>query len=288
MPNPARNSAVLTLQCPERKGVVAAVAGFIYRNNGDIIQADEHQDLDRKLFLMRVEWENSEFAFPLEQFAKHFQPVVSEYGMEYNVAHTGERPRVAIFVSKSGHCLADLLYRHQIGELACDIPLVIGNHEDQRKLAEFYQIPFHHIPVSKETREQAEAAQVKLLAEQRIDLIILARYMQILSTGFIERFPHRIINIHHSFLPAFIGAKPYHRSYERGVKLVGATSHYVTEVLDEGPIIDQDIVRISHRDTLDDMIRKGSDIEKVVLSRAVRWHLENRVIVYGNKTVVFA
>ncbi|HUQ50470.1 MAG TPA: formyltetrahydrofolate deformylase, partial [Terriglobales bacterium] len=198
------------------------------------------------------------------------------------------RPRVAIMVSKSGHCLADLLYRQQMGELNCEIPLVVSNHEDNRRLAEFYEKPYHFVPVKKEAREEAERKVIELIETNRIELIVLARYMQILSSDFIRRYPNRVINIHHSFLPAFIGAKPYHRSFERGVKLVGATSHYVTEVLDEGPIIDQDIIRISHRDTLEDLIRKGGDVEKIVLSRAVRWHLENRVVAYGNKTAVFA
>ena len=285
----AANSAVLLLQCPERKGVVAAVANFIYSQNGSISHADEHQDPDLGLFMMRVEWALEDFKLPIEHFAHHFEPIAREFQMQYRIARSSDRPRVAIFVSKSGHCLADLLYRQQIGELPCEIPLVISNHQDNRSLVEFYKIPFIFMPFEKDRREQIEQDQFRILAEHKIDLIVLARYMQILSDEFISRYPNRIINIHHSFLPAFIGAKPYHRSYERGVKLVGATSHYVTEVLDEGPIIEQDIIRISHRDSLEDMIRKGGDVERVVLSRAVLWHLENRVIVYGDrKTAVFA
>ena len=279
---------ILLLACPERKGVVAAVANFIYENNGNIVKADEHQDPDLRLFMMRVEWEMGGFDFPLTQFASRFAGVAAEFQMKYRVAASSTRPRVAIFVSKSGHCLADLLYRHQIGELRCEIPLVISNHEDTRRLAEFYERPFHLVKMTKDNREQAEQEHLQLLDENKIELVVLARYMQILSDRFIQAFPDKIINIHHSFLPAFIGAKPYHRSYERGVKLIGATSHYVTAVLDEGPIIEQDIARISHRDSLEDMMRKGGDIEKIVLSRAVRWHVENRVLVYGNKTVVFA
>jgi formyltetrahydrofolate deformylase len=283
------NSAILLLQCPERKGVVAAIANFIYSQNGSIAHADEHRDTEAGVYMMRLEWALDDFKLPIEHFARHFEPTAQQFDMKWRIAESNYRPRVAIFVSKSGHCLADLLYRHQIGELPCDIPLVISNHEDNRALVEFYKIPFIYMPFAKDKREQIEQEQFRLLAEHKIELIVLARYMQILSNQFIARYPNRIINIHHSFLPAFIGAKPYHRSYERGVKLVGATSHYVTEVLDEGPIIEQDIIRISHRDTLEDMIRKGGDVERVVLSRAVLWHLENRVIVYGDrKTAVFA
>jgi len=268
--------------------VVAALANFIYAHKGDILHADQHRDPEQNLFLMRLEWTLSGFTLPLADFAAKFQPVAADFQMEWKVAASAARPRVAIMVSKSGHCLADLLYRHQIGELPCEVPLVISNHDDQRKLAEFYGRKYCHVPVTKDNKDAAEREVIALIEDHQIDLIVLARYMQILSKDFIARYPNRVINIHHSFLPAFIGAKPYHRSYERGVKIVGATAHYVTEVLDEGPIIDQDIVRISHRDSLEDMIRKGSDIEKVVLSRAVGWHLENRVVVYGNKTAVFA
>jgi len=285
----ANHSAVLLLQCPERKGVVAAIANFLYQNDGNILQTDEYSDPELDLFMMRVEWEVTGFRFPVEQFAQHFGPLAKEFSMQWTVHLTSYRPRAAIMVSRSGHCLADLLYRHHIGELPCEIPVVISNHEDQRELAEFYKIPFHQVRVAIDAKDQAEREVLALLEAQRIELVVLARYMQILSQEFISRYPNRIINIHHSFLPAFVGAKPYHRSFERGVKLIGATSHYVTEVLDEGPIIEQDITRISHRDSLEDMMRKGGDMERVVLSRAVRWHVENRVLVYGRKkTVVFA
>jgi formyltetrahydrofolate deformylase len=282
------DTGVLLLQCPERKGVVAAVATFIYQHNGNIVRADEHQDPDVKLYFMRVEWDLNDFRLGLEDFRRLFAPVAREFGMEWRVTRSSYRPKVAIFVSKSGHCLADLLYRHQIGELRCEIPLVIGNHGDLRKLTEFYGIPFHEIRVDAGDKTTAERASLDLLSKSDIELVVLARYMQILSGSFIGLFPDRMINVHHSFLPAFVGAKPYHRSYERGVKLVGATSHYVTEVLDEGPIIEQDIVRVTHRDSLSDLIRKGGDAERAVLTRAVRWHIENRVMVYGNKTVVFS
>src|SRR5579864_1389722 len=208
--------------------------------------------------------------------------------MSWRVARSSYRPKVAILVSKAGHCLADLLFRHQIGELSCDIQLVISNHADLRKLTEFYGIPYHEIPVNAESKGSAEQAQLALLTQHDIELVVLARYMQVLSDAFIARYPCQMINVHHSFLPAFIGARPYHRSYERGVKLVGATAHYVTTVLDEGPIIEQDIVRITHRDSLPDLVRKGGDAERAVLTRAVRWHIENRILVSGNKTVVFA
>lgn len=281
------DTGVLVLRCPERKGVVAAVAGFIYQHDGNIVRADEHQDPDLRLYFMRLEWELGDFTLPLERFGERFTAIAEQFGMEWRVSRSSSRPRVAIFVSKAGHCLADLLYRHQIGELCCEIPLVIANHPDLRTLTEFYGIPFHEIRVDPSEKEDAERRAFALLEQHRIELVVLARYMQILSGGFIARYPHRMINVHHSFLPAFVGAKPYHRSHERGVKLIGATSHYVTDVLDEGPIIEQDIVRVTHRDSLRDLIRKGGDAERAVLARAVRWHIENRIMVYGNKTVVF-
>lgn len=282
-----KNSAILLISCPDRKGLVAAIGDFIYRHNANILHADQHQDNVLGLFLMRVEWDLSDFSLDMKEFAKHFAPVAERFGMEWRVALSSHRPRVAIFVSRFDHCLADLLNRHHSGELACEIELVISNHPDARALAEFYRIPFHHIAVSKENKAEAERAALALLREKDVEFIVLARYMQILSTDFIRHYPHRIINIHHSFLPAFVGGKPYHQAFERGVKLIGATSHYVTEVLDDGPIIEQDVVRISHRDSLDDLIQKGRDLEKLVLSRAVRWHIENRILLYANKTVVF-
>jgi formyltetrahydrofolate deformylase len=284
---PKRDTAVLLVTCPDRKGVVASIAEFIYRHNGNILHADEHGDGDTNLFLMRVEWDMAGFTIATDDFAQHFAPLAKQFEMQWQLATSAVRPRVAIMVSRLDHCLADLLYRRKIGELACEFPLIISNHPDAQALAGFYGVPFHHIPVPADEKCAAEQKQLELLRHHRVDLVVLARYMQILSTDFITAFPGRIINIHHSFLPAFIGAKPYHRSYERGVKLVGATSHYVTEVLDEGPIIEQDTIRVSHRDTLEDLIQKGRDLEKVVLSRAVRWHTENRILLYGNKTAIF-
>lgn len=282
-----KNTAILLISCPDRKGLVAGIADFLYRHNANILHADQHQDSELGLFLMRVEWELHDFDLEIDQFEQHFAPIAEKFQMQWRLAQSASRPRVAIFVSRYDHCLVDLLYRHQAGELHCDIPLIIGNHDDTRWIADSYGIPFQHIPVHKDSKAEAEKDQLALLRHHHIDLIVLARYMQVLSADFIRHYPNRIINIHHSFLPAFLGAKPYHRAFERGVKLIGATSHYVTEVLDDGPIIEQDVARISHRDAIDDLIQKGRDLEKMVLSRGVRWHIENRILLYANKTVIF-
>jgi len=282
-----KNSAILLISCPDRKGEVATIADFIYRHNGNILHADEHGDEESGLFLMRVEFDPRDFDFDLGDFEKYFSPIAESFAMKWRLAQSSQRPRMVILVSKYDHCLVDLLYRHQSGELACEIPLIISNHTDNQPLAQFYKIPYAVVPVTKEDKTQAEGRVHALLAEHKPDFLVLARYMQILSNDFVHRYPQRIINIHHSFLPAFIGARPYHQAFERGVKLIGATSHYVTEELDDGPIIEQDVVRVSHRDTVEDLVRKGRDLEKIVLSRAVRLHVENRVLLYGNKTVVF-
>lgn len=282
-----KNTATLLITCPDQKGIVAAIADFLYRQNANILHADQHQDAENNLFLMRVEWDLSDTAITSEDFGRQFAPIAERFKMQWQLKLSQKRTRMAIMVSQYDHCLVDLLHRHQSGELACDIPLIISNHRDTERLAGFYGIPFHHIEVTKENKAEAEAKQFALFDKYEIDLIVLARYMQILSPDFVKRYPQRIINIHHSFLPAFIGARPYHRAYERGVKLIGATSHYVTEVLDEGPIIEQDIARISHRDQVEDLIQKGRDLERIVLSRAVRWHIENRILPYANKTVIF-
>jgi len=282
-----KNSAILLISCPDRKGEVATIADFVYRHNGNILHADEHGDEESGLFLMRVEFDPKDFDIDLADFGKHFTPIAETFAMNWRLAQSSQRPRMIIFVSKYDHCLVDLLYRHQSGELACEIPLIISNHPDTQPIADFYKVPFTVIPVTKENKAEAEAQTNALLAKHRPDFIVLARYMQILSNEFVNQYPRRIINIHHSFLPAFIGGRPYHQAAERGVKLIGATSHYVTQALDDGPIIEQDVVRVSHRDTVEDLIRKGRDLEKIVLSRAVRLHIENRVLVYGNKTVVF-
>lgn len=282
-----KNSATLLLSCPDRKGLVATISDFVFRHNGNIIHANEHADEGSNLFLMRVEFDPSGFDVPLAEFPKHFAAIADKYEINWRLAQSSYHPKMAVLVSKYDHCLVDLLYRHKSGELACEIPLIISNHPDNKPIADFYKIPYSTVPVSKENKQEAEQRIFDLLRQHQPDFVVLARYMQILPARFLAEYPQRIINIHHSVLPAFVGAKPYHQAFERGVKLIGATSHYVTEVLDDGPIIEQDVVRISHSDSLDDLLRKGRDLEKVVLSRAVRWHIENRILVYGNKTVVF-
>ena len=285
--HPKASSAVLLISCPDRSGIMAETFSFLARHNGNVIQADNFGDPEQNVFLMRVEWDLRQFDIDMRDFSAQFARLAERFQMQWRVALSSYRPRMAILVSRQVHCLADLLHRHEVGELACEVPMVVSNHPDAQRLAEFYGIEFHHIALEKDRKAEAEGAILDLLREQNVDFIVLARYMQVLTNDFVGHYPNRIINIHHSFLPAFVGAKPYHRAFERGVKLVGATAHYVTEVLDEGPIIEQDTVRVSHRDTLDDLLQKGRDLEKVVLSRAVRWHVENRVLLYGNKTTVF-
>jgi len=282
-----KNTATLLITCPDAKGIVAAIAEFLHQHNANILHADQHQDAENNLFLMRVEWDLAGFNLDETHFNQAFAVIADKFSMQWQLKLSQHKARVAIMVSQYDHCLADLLHRHKSGELACEIPLVISNHRDTEKLVQFYGVDFHYIAVTKDNKAAAEAAQFELFDQYNIDLIVLARYMQILSPDFVSRYPQRIINIHHSFLPAFIGARPYHRAFERGVKLIGATGHYVTEVLDEGPIIEQGIERISHRDQVEDLIQKGRDLERVVLSKAVRWHIENRILLYANKTVIF-
>jgi formyltetrahydrofolate deformylase len=282
-----KNSAILLVQCPDRKGLDATIAEFIYRYDGNILHFEQHQAGEEHYYLARVEWDLDGFRLDLRDFDRTFGPIAHKFGMNWCIALGNYRPRVAIFVSKYDHCLVDLLYRQRNGELACEIPLIISNHVEAKRHADFHGVPFHHILVSKENKQEAEAQQLELLQINKIDVAVLARYMQVLSTDFIVQFPLPIINIHHSFLPAFVGGRPHHQAYERGVKLIGATAHYVTEVLDDGPIIDQGVTRISHRDSLEDLVEKGRDLEKVVLSRAVRWHIENRILLYNNKTIIF-
>jgi formyltetrahydrofolate deformylase len=286
--NEKMSTAVLLLSAPSgfaRKGVVAAVSQFLIAHNGGVLHCDDHLDSSRDLFLSRLEWDLDGFDIPISDFEHHFKPLVERYLINYHLALTDYRPKMAILVSAYDHCLADLLYRHDTGELRCDIVRIISNHTTAKRLADFYQIPFHLL-TNPDDKHESEQEMLELLG-QEVDLIVLARYMQILRPEFVAQYLLRMINIHHSFLPAFVGAKPYHQAFSRGVKLIGATSHYVTAGLDEGPIIEQDVVRVSHRDTVEDMLYKGRDLEKVVLSRAVRWHLENRILVYQNKTVVF-
>jgi formyltetrahydrofolate deformylase len=284
-----KHTAVLLLSTPvpiARKGAVAAITQFLVTHNGSILHADDHVDSERGVFLSRLEWDLEGFNIPITDFAEWFKPLTEQYSINYHLAPTDYRSKVVILVSGYDHCLADLLYRYKSGELACDLVVIISNHPTAKPLADFYGVPFHLLsnPQDKRASEQ----EMLELIGQEVDLIVLARYMQILGPDFVAQYLLRMINVHHSFLPAFVGARPYRQAFDRGVKLIGATSHYVTATLDEGPIIEQDVVRVSHRDTVEDMLRKGRDLEKVVLARAVRWHLEHRVLVYQNKTVVFS
>jgi formyltetrahydrofolate deformylase len=323
-----KDSAVLLIDCPDRKGLVARVANLLYQWGANILHADQHQDHDLGLFFMRVEWalnapsngaadraataptgdpaapapgENGAAAAPqtgltpqagperfdLEGFKTAFAPLAAELGMRWQLTSGARQTRVALFCSQYLHCVADLLDRWRSRELPCEIPLIVSNHRAVEGLAGFYGIPFEFVPVTSAMRAQAEARQLELLARHEVELVVLARYMQILSPSFVGNYPASIINVHHSFLPAFTGARPYHAAHARGVKLIGATSHYVTDLLDDGPIIEQDVARISHRDQVEDLVARGRDLERVVLSRAVRWHLDRRILCYGNKTVVF-
>lgn len=282
-----KESAILLVECPDQKGLDAAIADFIFRHDGNILHFEQHQAGEERFYLARVEWDLNGFKLNLKDFPREFSAIADKFSMHWRLAVSTHRPRVAIFVSKFDHCLVDLLYRQRNGELACEIATIVSNHLDAKRHADFYGIAYHHIPVTKESKQEAEACELALLRENNIDLIVLARYMQVLSGDFIARYPQQIINIHHSFLPAFIGGKPHQQAYDSGVKLVGATAHYVTEILDEGPIIEQGVTRITHRDGLEDLVEKGRDLEKVVLSKAVRWHIENRILLYANKTVIF-
>ncbi|MBD1892464.1 formyltetrahydrofolate deformylase [Coleofasciculus sp. FACHB-SPT9] len=279
-------TATLLVSCPDRRGLVAKIANFIYANGGNIIHADQHTDFAAGLFLTRIEWQLEDFNLPRELIGPAFNAIAQPLQANWQLHFSDTVPRIAIWVSKQDHCLFDLIWRHRAKEFSAEIPLIISNHPDLQDVAAQFGIDYHHIPITKETKSQQEAKQLELLRQYNIDLVVLAKYMQVVSPDFISQFP-QIINIHHSFLPAFVGANPYHKAYERGVKIIGATAHYVTADLDAGPIIEQDVVRVSHRDEVDDLIRKGKDLERVVLARAVRSHLRNRVLVYGNRTVVF-
>ncbi len=279
--------AILLISCPDRKGLVARISDFVFKNNGNILHADEHIDDEVGLFLMRIEWDLAGFNVAREAIRTALDPLAHELAFDWRLHFSDERPRVAIFVSRYDHCLQDLLYRWRAGELVADFSLVISNHPELRSLVESYGMEYLVFPVTSETKGAQEEAVRAELARRKINLVVLARYMQILTEDFVQQYPNLIINIHHSFLPAFAGPSPYHQAYRRGVKLIGATSHYVTADLDGGPIISQDAVRISHPDSVQDLIRKGRDLERVVLAQAVRAHLEHRVLVYSNKTAVF-
>jgi formyltetrahydrofolate deformylase len=279
-------TATLLISCPDQRGLVAKIANFIYANGGNIIHADQHTDFAAGLFLTRIEWQLDGFNLPRELIGPAFNAIAQPLKANWELHFSDTVPRIALWVSKQDHCLYDLIWRHRAKEFAAEIPLIISNHPDLKVVAEQFKIDYHHIPISKDNKAEQEVKQLELLRQYNIDLVVLAKYMQIVSADFIAKFP-QIINIHHSFLPAFVGANPYHRAFERGVKIIGATAHYATADLDAGPIIEQDVVRVSHRDEVDDLIRKGKDLERVVLARAVRLHLQNRVLVYGNRTVVF-
>lgn len=280
-------TATLLVSCPDQKGLVAKLANFIYANGGNIVHADQHTDFAAGLFLSRIEWQLDGFYLPRDVIAPAFSAIAQPLNATWQLHFSDTMPRIAIWVSRQDHCLLDLLWRQRAGELAAEIPLVISNHPDLESIAEQFGIDYHCLPITPANKAEQEAQQLALLRDYQIDLVVLAKYMQVLRPEFIDQFS-QIINIHHSFLPAFAGAKPYQRASERGVKIIGATAHYVTADLDEGPIIEQDVVRVSHRDATPDLIRKGKDLERIVLARAVRLHLQNRVLVYGNRTVVFA
>lgn len=279
-------TATLLISCADRPGLVAKFANFIYANGGNIIHADQHTDFSTSLFLNRLEWQLEGFNLPREAIATSFTAIAKPLNAQWQLHFSDTIPRIAIWVTKQDHCLLDLLWRWQAQELKAEIPLIISNHTALEAIAKQFDIDFYYFPITKENKAEQEAKELELLRQYDIKLVILAKYMQILSPDLIAQFP-QIINIHHSFLPAFAGAKPYHRAHARGVKIIGATAHYVTEDLDEGPIIEQEVVHVSHRDTIADFIRKGKDLERLVLSRAVRLHLENRVLTYDNRTVVF-
>ena len=277
--------ASLLISSPDRKGLVAAISTFLYERGANIIDADQHQDRQLGLFFMRLTWELADFSVDEARFRREFEPLASQLQLTWDLAFPARRPRVAIFVSRDLHCLVDLLHRQQAGEIACEIPLIISNHPDAAAIAGHYEIPF--IQEGDEARQLELLARPEVDAVDEVDLVVLARYMQILSPRFVAAWKGRIINVHHSFLPAFTGARPYHAALHRGVKIIGATAHYVTEELDQGPIIEQEVMRVSHRDQLEDLIQKGRDLERLVLARAVRWHLERRILLYANKTVIF-
>jgi len=282
-----RYTATLLMKCPDRKGLVREVADFVARHNGNVLHADHHVDFESHQFFSRVEWDLDGFTIAWDEIGNTFGSVAKHMGMEWELRFSDERPAVAIFVSKLDHCLIDLLHRWDIGEMRGKVVAVISNHPDLKVAVEGHGIAYHVFPVTPQNKRVQELEELRLLDSLNVDLIILARYLQVLTEDFIARFPNRIVNIHHSFLPAFVGASPYARAFERGVKLIGATAHYVSPVIDAGPIIEQDVVRVTHRDTLADLIRKGRDLERIVLARAVRLHLERRILSYANKTVVF-
>jgi len=279
----------LLIHCKDRSGIIASVTSFIAKNKGNIVYIDQHVDRVQNIFFMRLECEFEDAPFSIDAFKTKFESTLAkDFGMKWRMYSADTKPKMAIFVSKYDHCLYDILGRYNSGELPVEIPFIISNHNDLKPIADSFQIPFHHIPMTKDTKAQAEQKQLQLLEEYDVNFIVLARYMQIISNTLIGKYPNRIINIHHSFLPAFVGAKPYHSAYKRGVKIIGATSHYITEELDAGPIIEQDVARVSHTHSIEDLIAKGRDLEKIVLSNAIKLHVNRKVMVYNNKTVIFS
>jgi formyltetrahydrofolate deformylase len=282
------NTAVLLIHCPDRPGILAVVTEFINQHKGNILYLDQYVNREEKVFFMRVEWDLSSFQIPKDKIEEYFETLIaSRFQMNFRLYFADTKPRMAIFVSKMSHCLYDLLARYAAGEWHVEIPLIISNHPDMESVAKRFEIDYHIFPISKENKAEQETKQLELLKEHGITFCVLARYMQVLSENFISHYPNRIINIHHSFLPAFAGAKPYHAAHERGVKVIGATSHYVTTDLDAGPIIDQDVTHISHKDTVEELIKKGRDLEKIVLSHAVEKHIDRKILAYKNRTIVF-
>lgn len=280
-------TAVLLLTCPDRRGLVSRIAHFIFERGGNILTLDEHVAPEDLLFSIRIAWSMDNFSIPANDVSNAFKPLAKEFGAIWDISFLEKRRRVAIFVSKYDHCIREILWRHSLDEFGIEVPLIISNHPDLEPIAKRYDIPYHVFSITEENKFDQEQKELALLAKHDVDTIVLARYMQILSKQLVDAYPNRIINIHHSFLPAFIGGNPYRQAYERGVKIIGATSHYVTEELDEGPIIEQDIVRITHRDSLKELMRKGRDLERIVLVRAVQAHAEHRVLVHGRKTIIF-
>lgn len=282
------DSAILIIQCKDQKGIVAAVSQFLYFHNGNVLEVDQYIDSETGDFFMRAKWELASFAIQKQDIHRIFgETVGSKFEMNFTLHFNEPHPRMAIFVSKLSHCLFDILSRYFSGQFQVEIPLVLSNHENLRPVVEAFGIPFHYFPITKDNKQEQEQRQLALLEEHKVDFVVLARYMQILSPTFISAYPHKIINIHHSFLPAFVGAKPYHAAHKRGVKIIGATGHYVTEELDAGPIIEQDIARVKHHNTVEELVQIGQDVEKVVLSKAIKYHLAKKVMVMGNKTIIF-
>lgn len=283
-----RNTAILLIHCPDSEGIVAAVTDFLFRNHGNILELEQHVDTNSKTFFMRVEWSLGNFTIEKEKLNDYFGTLVGKkFDMNWTLHFSERKPRMAIFISKASHCLYDILSRYQSKEWQVDIPLIVSNHKNLKYIAERFKIPFHHITITKETKSEQEAKELALLKEHDIDFVVLARYMQIISDDFITHYPNKIINIHHSFLPAFIGAKPYHQAFQRGVKIIGATSHYVTKELDAGPIIAQDVTKITHKESIKELVTKGKDLEKLVLSTGIALHLQHKILPYNNKTIIF-